>query len=941
MFFAVLCPALPARGTADDEQSLELFERKVRPLLVEHCQQCHGPKKQWAGLRMDSREGLLKGGESGPAIVPGDPDASELFSRVTDPDPEVRMPPADSSPPLSGDELASLKRWIALGALWPTSPTQSVDAQKLAQQRHWAFQPVTKPAVPAVRSQTVGDNPVDRFIVEKLKDQGLELSPEADPRTLLRRASYDLIGMPPTAEDVAAVAQDARGYEHAIDRLLESPHYGEQWGRHWLDVARYSDTKGYVYTREERFFVHAAAYRDWVIRAFNDDMPYDRFVLLQIAADQVAPGDPAALAATGFLTLGRRFLGVTADIIDDRIDVVGRGLLGLTVSCARCHDHKYDPIPTADYYSLYGVFQNCRERQLAIPRPPDAAPPTPEFEAGLAERQKKADALTAASRAEAASRIRERLGEYLLAQRHLDDHPVFANTQITTKDDLLAGIVRSFESFLARAKRNCDPVFVPWIALAALGDQEFPEAAVHLCREWQQPGAHVNGRVARAFAVPPTSPKDAADRYAALVREIDAEWIAACNEAKLGGRPEPTSLQDSDSEAFRQAIYGSDSPCVIPDEPIVNTEPYWDTATVESLWKHQAEVDRWLLKHPECATMAMPLFDCNHLEEQAIFRRGNSAMKGDVVPRQFLRVVSGSSRQPFTNGSGRLEMAQAIVDPTNPLTVRVWVNRVWMHHFGQGLVTSPSDFGVRSSPPSHPELLDWLAQEFVAHGWSTKWLHRTIMLSATYRQSCAGPNSEAVRQLAISRDPENRLLWRMNVRRLSMEAMRDTMIAVAGELDATQRGPVDPFKSGADGFRRSVYMLIDRQFLPTAFNVFDFANPDLHTPQRSETTVPQQALFAMNSPFVADRARSIAKQTAGEVSPERRIRLLFQRVLQRQPTADDMHTGLAFVAAATESHSPLSGAVLEASQAAAASGLTPWEQFAQVLLMSNEFMFMD
>jgi mono/diheme cytochrome c family protein len=939
---AAACP--PAMGeeqtgktpspSANASHSHDLFENKIRPLLVEHCQQCHGEKKQWAGLRLDSREAMLKGGDSGPAIVPGKPDESELLLRVTEQDDDLRMPPAESSPALSAEQVAVLRRWIADGAAWPAAVVQAPDARELARKNHWAFQPIVRPEVPAVAGRDDIENPIDRFVLAKLRSDDLDLSPQADRRTLIRRASYDLTGLPPSPEQVAAFVTDESpdGYSRMIERLLESPQYGEQWGRHWLDVARYADTKGYVYAREERFFVHSTAYRDWVIRSFNDDMPYDRFVVLQLAADKAAPDDPSALAALGFLTVGRRFLGLEPDIIDDRIDVVGRGLLGLTVGCARCHDHKYDPIPTADYYSLYGVFQNCVERQVPLPRPPGAAPPTAEFETGLAERRKKSAETLATHRSDGTAQIRARVGDYLLAQRRLEDHGVF--TTIVGKEDLMPAVAHRFEIYLARAERDRDPIFVPWIALAKLKEDEFPAAASELCRQWQQPGSGVHPRVARIFASPPVTHKEAADRYASLFKAVEAQWNEACKTAIAARRPAPTALPDPDDESLRQFLYGPRSPCVIPDEPIVNIEFCFDTRTTESLWKLQGEVDRWLNKHPGSVPVAAAMFDRDQLDEPRIFRRGNLMTKGAFVPRQFLEVVAGPERQPFSQGSGRLEMAHAIVSPGNPLTARVWVNRVWMHHFGRGLVSTPSDFGVRAGPPSHPELLDWLAQEFMSHGWSTKWLHRTIMLSSTYRQSCAGPADEAARQLAVTRDPDNRLLWRMNFRRLSLEEMRDTMIAVAGELDASQGGsPADPFKPGTDGFRRSVYMLIDRQYLPPAYNAFDFANPDLHTPQRSETTVPQQALFALNSPFVADRARVIARQDALVSSPERRVRRVFERVLQRAPTADDTQAGMAFVtAAATMSNTPAAGG---------SGGLNPWEQLAQVLLMSNEFMFVD
>ena len=352
----------------------ELFESKIRPLLVERCQKCHGAQKQWSGLRLDSLEAALAGGDSGPAIVVGKPDESELLNRLTEEDDELRMPPAEAGSRLTDEQISLVRSWIELGAPWPKSSTHSDDDKARLQREHWAFQPVRRPTPPQVKNSDRVKNAVDQFALQQLELAGLQYSDEADRRTLIRRATYDLIGLPPTPAEVVAFVNDTASdaYERLIDRLLASPHYGEHWGRYWLDIARYADTKGYTYGREQRYFIHSAIYRDWVIRAFNEDLPYDRFVLLQLAADQAAPEEPDALAAMGFLTLGRRMLGVTPDIIEDRIDMVGRGLLGLTIGCARCHDHKYDPIPTADYYSLYGVFQNCTERQVPLPRQEDA-----------------------------------------------------------------------------------------------------------------------------------------------------------------------------------------------------------------------------------------------------------------------------------------------------------------------------------------------------------------------------------------------------------------------------------------------------------------------------------------------------------------------------------------------------------------------------------------
>jgi hypothetical protein len=795
------------------------------------------------------------------------------------------------------EQIAAIKQWIKIGAPWPESKTsQQIDKEKLRRE-HWAFQAIRPVEPPAVESNGRIKNPVDQFIFHKLAATGLELSPEADRRTLIYRATYDLTGLPPTADEVTAFISDAApdAYERLIDRLLASPRYGEHWGRYWLDIARYSDTKGYVYTREHRFFVHSALYRDWVIRAFNEDLPYNRFVELQLAADILAPDEPDDLAAMGFLTLGRRMLGVTPDIIEDRIDVVGRGLLGLTIGCARCHDHKYDPIPTADYYSLYGVFQNCIERQVELPKRSDANQRSENFQTELRKRQKALDDTLALRRKEASDQVRARLPEYLAAQFKLDDYSDLGIIPVTGKSEILPGFVRRWEAHLREAAKRADPVFAPWIAFAKLPPQKFASEAAEIARQLASEPEKINPRVAKVFATPPASHHELAARYAKLFADVDAEWKKACDDAKTAGSSPPQSLADPADEAVRQVLYGDDSPCIIPDEPIVNTEYLWTLSKVEEIWKLQSNVDRWLLQNPKQASCAVVLNDRSQIVEPQIFRRGNPMTKGDTVPLQFLEVIAGPEREPFHHGSGRMELAKAITNPKNPFTPRVWVNRVWLQHFGQGLVTTPSDFGVRSTPPSHPELLDWLASELMKHGWSTKWLHRTIMLSGAYRQSSKPPADAAELALVQERDPGNRLLWRMNPRRLTFEQFRDTLLALSGELDTTMGG------KGVDHLtlRRSVYALVDRQYLPTLFNVFDFASPDFHSAQRSETTTSLQALFALNSPYLADRARKIAARARIEAStPEGQVARAYQIVFERDPTADEVQTATQFLAVA-------------------------------------------
>ncbi len=771
---------------------------------------------------------------------------------------------------------------------------------------HWAFQPVANPTVPGLPDSDWVRSPIDAFVLQKLRGAKLAPSPEADRRTLIRRVYYTLTGLPPSPEEVTRFVADTdlHAYERLVNALLESPHYGEHWGRHWLDVARYADTKGYVYAREERFWTHAWAYRDWVVNALNDDLPYNRFLLLQLAADQVKDRKNDDLAAMGFLTLGRRFLGVQREIIDDRIDVVTRGTMALTVSCARCHDHKYDPIPTADYYSLYGIFASSAERKTALGAKPagDEA-----FQTELRKRQEKLTTTVATRRRESSDRTRRRIAEYLNAQTELQKYPADGFDQVFSKDDLLPAFVRRWETYLHESRQKRDPVFVLWHAYAALPEKSFREDAVAVTRRLAEAAeGSINPIVAAAFKESPESFEQVVERYGKSFGEIETRWQSLIKTAKNEKQSPPETLPESSAEALRRILHGPGAPCEVPDLPIVHSETFFDSGSLTALWKLQGEVDRWIVNSKIAAPFALTMVDRPQPVASRVFLRGNPLTQGEETPRHFLSLFGTESRKPFQHGSGRMELARAIVDPTNPLTARVAVNRVWMHHFGEGLVTTPSDFGLRAGAPSHPELLDWLTTRFIAEGWSFKKLHRLILLSATFRQSAAGPRDESVRAQAIQFDPDNRLLWRVNQHRLTFEEFRDTMFASAGELDRGAGGkPADMFKPPFLK-RRALYGLVDRQYLPGTLRVFDFANPDLHIPQRSETTVPQQALFFMNHPLVLERARALAKAGGESALPKEKTRALFQRAFQRDPTDAEVAESLDLIraAAATPTSKP-------------------------------------
>ncbi len=910
-------------GTVPSAEQVEFFEKQVRPLLVAHCQTCHGAEKQEAGLRLDGREAMLKGSDSGPVVAPGDIEGSRLIAAVRFAG-DIQMPPEGK---LADEQVAALVAWVKLGAPWPAggaggadaaprSPTERIDEIRAA---HWAYRPVVRQAPPVVQNTSWCATPLDAFVLQQLEESGLSPSPRADRRSLLRRATFDLTGLPPAAAEVEAFEHDDApdAWARVVDRLLASPQYGERWGRHWLDIARYADTKGYVFTQERRY-AFSYTYRDYVIRAFNEDLPYDRFVVEQLAADKLQNGDPRTLAALGFLTLGRRFMFNENDIIDDRIDVVSRGLLGLTVTCARCHDHKFDPVPTADYYSLYGVFASSVEPDEGpLLGKPEESAAYHAFVQELTSRQQAFDAYRDEQHRALEHELRLRAGDYL-ARIAIEKSEEPADGQAAVSlgsGELRRRIVERWREYVKQSATRHDPVFAPWHELAALEVATFAEKARDCLSRAVDPQRPINALVRDALSKQsPATMADVAKIYGTLLAQIAEQWTAA-----RGASPPLEKLADPAAEELRQVLYGSGSPTVVDPKAAGRL---FNRDVQGKLGELRKKVEEWEVTSPGAPPRAMALADAPTPREPHVFLRGNQDRAGPPVPRRFLAVLSPAERRPFTDGSGRRELAEAIASRENPLTARVLVNRVWMHHFGTGLVRTASDFGARSDPPTHPALLDWLASTFMEEGWSIKKLHRMILLSNVYQQaSVARPECEAV-------DPENRLLWRMNRRRLEFEAMRDAMLAAAARLDPSLGGrPVDLWKAPYTA-RRTVYGFIDRQDLPGVFRVFDFANPDVSNDQRPRTTVPQQALFAMNSPFVLEQAKALAARpdVAGEPDATQRVRVLYRLALGRTPTPSEAELAARFIAAP-----PASGE----------TKLSAWDLLAQVLLCTNEFVFVE
>ena len=800
LFAALSWLSVGLRAAEPTKSQLEFFENRIRPLLTDNCYSCHSHEatKLKGGLSLEFRELLLRGGETGPAIVPGDPEKSLLIKAVRYTDADLQMPPKGKK--LSDEQVGWLVNWIKLGAPDPRTTNSAAYGKwgTKSDRDHWSFKPVKQPALPAVKDKDWGQTPVDAFILAKLEENGMKPSPPADRRTLIRRATFDLTGLAPTLAETRDFLNDPApdAFAKVVERLLASPAYGERWGRFWLDTARYSDTKGDVKRNQEDFhYPFAWTYRDYVVRAFNEDKPFNRFIVEQLAADKINTGqDRSMLAAMGFLTVGERYNGNANDIINDRIDVVTKGLLGLTVTCARCHDHKFDPIPTQDYYSLHGIFASSVE-----PRE---------------------------------------------------------------------------DPFLGNLKT------------------ESPE--------YQE--------------------------YARQHNDLEQKLTALGGNRKGGAAAKNKNLRQQRTELIR------------------------DLAMLE-------------VANPGAPPRAMVLFDRQRVADSRVLLRGEAENPGEVVPRRFLEILAGPNRPVFRNGSGRLELANAIANPANPLTARVLVNRIWQHHFGEGFVTTPDDFGNQSAPPSHPELLDYLAARFMAEGWSIKQLHRRIMLSSVYQQGSR--NNPRFAQI----DPNNRLLWRANIRRLEFEAVRDSLLEIGGRLDTTLGGR--PVNLGATPYstRRTIYGFVDRRNLPEVFNQFDFANPDITTGKRYDTIVPQQALFMMNSPLVVEQARNLVNQPGFRNLPddEARVRWLYDSIYQREPSEVESKLALNFVndspgaepvamglprnspggnrglnAPANGKKRPGGGAMTLAT--VPAGGLAPvgaWAKYAHALLQANEAMFIN
>jgi len=818
MVVVLMCIALAAGEPAVEQQrptaeQIQFFETSVRPLLVEQCLTCHGDKKQWGGLRLDSREAMLQGGDSGAAVVPGEPDQSLLILAILQADDDLRMPKDDD---LTERQIAVLVRWVEMGAPFPAATRA---AKRNRDPNHWAFQPPAERPVPSVSNSKWPQSALDHFILAKLEAAGLSPTMRADKRTLIRRVTFDLTGLPPTPDEIDTFLADEApdAFARIVDRLLESPRYGERWGRHWLDVARYADSNGFD---ENIAHGNAWRYRDYVVAAFNRDKPFDQFVSEQLAGDLMPFNGETQrheqLIATGFLSIGPKVLAETdeakmrMDIIDEQLDTTGRAFLGLTLGCARCHDHKFDPILTADYYALAGIFK----------------------------------------------------------------------------------------STLTMRK---------YIKVAEWHEHLLPSAAA-------------------------TAMKADFDATVAARKTAISEFVAAAD--KVAGEKHAA---DSDAK------------------PPENLETLFPEAAKVELKKLRDELAALEKAGPDLPS-AMGVTE-DKVTDVAIHVRGDPLKLGDVVPRRTPPVIRGPPEPQFNDKkSGRQQLAEWLVDSRHPLTARVFVNRVWRWHFGQGLVRTTDNFGLLGEAPSHPELLDWLARQFIADGWSVKSLHRLIVMSSTYQQASAAisqmPNvafrsakGRVFRGAKGDHDPENRLFGRAEVRRLEAEAVRDALLATSGQLDTTMGGSLLKLKNRAyffdhtskdlttyDSRRRSLYLPIVRNNVFDLFQLLDFPDPAVSTGNRATTVVATQALLMLNSDFVMQAATDFADRLlADSPDDDQRLSRLYVIAFGREPTADERQADRAFLAEVAEAQSTESDADRRQQQA--------WATLCHVALAANEFIY--
>jgi hypothetical protein len=1100
---------------ATASEGIEFFEQKIRPVLVDRCYQCHSARseKLKGGLHLDSREGALKGGDTRAAIVLGDPEKSLLIEAIRYENPDLQMPPKKK---LSDGSISDFISWIKLGAPWPEDLPQTNVAKttifnlEQRRQQHWSWHPIQPVPPPAVRNTNWVASAVDQFILARLDQAQLRPAPPADKRTLIRRAYFDLIGLPPTPQEVEAFLNNSSSsaFENVVDRLLASPQFGERWARHWLDLVRYADTLGHEFDYP---IVNAWHYRDYVIRAFNSDLPYDRFVTEQIAGDLLenprwnpVEGVNESVIGTGFFWLGQRSHSPVdvrqeeAEVVDNQIDVMAKTFLGLTVACARCHDHKFDAISTRDYYSLFGVIGSSRYAQNSIDSPAAFGQRVGALKAlkqtirpligtmWLEQASRVGAYLSAAGEvlSERGSVARSNCIVEVSSARHLSsarltrwlealdskelaqpDHPLFAWLKLNAPSDQSPSFEKKIQSLIAdlphpmpgALERTGDEKFADFSAGDFAGwsaqDEAFGTApspagdfvagdptrpVLALLTEPAANSACISRRLEGVFRSPTFTIQNryahilasgAGCRinvrvdnftmirdpiYGGLKQPLDHEplhWITIDLDTWKGHRayfefddlttPDPS---DESGKEFSKLAYLAVSRVIFSDNPsppstaapspLLSSNDLARATSLEQLsesyqratiaaaktWTEDNQAApaqiawlEWLNRKslldgdPKDATVcrlvaavsdlrkvedsvpehprAIGMVDGTGLDEN-VFIRGNHKTPGEIVARRFLQALGGTVKPKFAQGSGRLELAGCLTDPSNPFLARVMVNRVWLHLFGRGIVPTPDDFGALGQPPSNPELLDWLADWYRNQaGWSTKKLIRLLVTSQTYRMSSA-PSDTA----AEEKDPQNALFHRMPIRRLESEPIRDAILSVSGQLDPEMFGPPVPiylteFMEGRgrpsssgplDGAgRRSIYQALHRNFLPPMMRAFDFPVPFSTIGRRTVSNVPAQSLILMNDPFVIGQVQAWAKSVLSKpgLSPEERIRSMYETIFARPPADAEVRRALTFLDQQGQAYGLESGR--------GATDQAVWSDFCQVLINVKEFIFLN
>jgi hypothetical protein len=1086
--FALILALMPLgalRAQDADPDGIEFFEKKIRPVLVDRCYSCHSAEAQKlkGNLYVDTRDGLLRGGDLGPSVVPGNPDKSLLIKAIRYVDQDLKMPPKGR---LTDEVVADFVGWVQRGA--PDSRTKAVTAKSgvdlEAGRKWWAFQKPADHPLPHVKGAAA--SPIDRFILAKLEEKGLRPAPPADKRTLIRRATLDLTGLPPKPEEIDAFLSDesTEAFAKVIDRLLASPQYGEKWGRHWLDVVRYADSGDSRGMGSPGDIAEAWRYRDWVVDMLNRDLPYDQFVLKQIAGD-VLPGgfDAENVVATGVLAIGAWGNGdadkekMLTDIVDDQIDVVGRAFLGLTFACARCHDHKFDPISTEDYYGLAGIFFSSHiipepgpktdgSKMLRIPlAPPSEVQAQKKHADAIAALEKKLEKDTDAAWSAVGKALLSRTAPLLRSAaeyKTLAPKPPIA--ELAAQKGLPPWALSAWISYLGtgelglltKAARNVHGK-KGLHAWSGANGADNPSVSVNTA---DQEAAFLTIRMpARTVAVHPSpnagvaaawkSPIAGKIRVAGRVQDADAicgdgiEWTldhvsggtlelargAIANGAMAAVPDRSLNVKEGDlvqlvilpkkeytcdttvleltvtevegqkrswslthdvlegaragSEANPMGVWcfydmakKSGSTGLAPDSALAKWMAGGDADEVqaalvapeaakgpnakllkdltdpkgpflgaarredgalsgeirEALAKMRAELADLKKTLPPAIPAChgaqeggCPQTSWAGFHDSPVHIRGRYDRLGAMVPRRFPKVLAGDAQQPIGKGSGRLELARWIASADHPLTAKVMANRIWQGHFGEGIVRTANNYGKLGTPPSHPELLDFLAREFVRVGWSMKAMHRQIMLSTTYRQSSIGDPA------TVKADPANQFFGRMNRRRLTAEELRDGLLSAADALDRTMKGPSVKEITGG---RRTLYVTTVRSDRSTYRMLFDAADPNAIVERRIDSTVAPQALFLLNHPFAMAQAKAlaarVAKQTAADDAA--RIQWLYAILYGRPATDREAKIGLAVLSRARDAGN-------QAGAGPAAEQL--WEPYCQILLCSNEFIYVD